>query len=183
MYQHHHHHQMSRKTWAEHLHQLHWNEPRKVTHLAGLMKKWKTINSCISLLQKKTRPLHRNVKCVCRKISRKNRVCLRALRCCSPSRRLLHTISYTEALLKVCSKFKIFISYSFLVINFFVRHRTSCLTFNKSLAIKYPQEFKDPAVNVLRYVYTQCLRELSRARDIQFYYLLICVTCSERPVQ
>jgi hypothetical protein len=60
---------------------------------------------------------------------------LRASRCSSTSRRLLHTMSYTETLLKVCSKFQIFVSYSFLVIDFFIRRRTSCLTFSKSLAI------------------------------------------------
>jgi hypothetical protein len=43
MYQHHHHHHhhhqtTSPKTRAERLHQLHSNEPRKVTHLAGLME-------------------------------------------------------------------------------------------------------------------------------------------------
>jgi hypothetical protein len=68
-----HHHQTIRKTRAERLHQIHWNEPRKVTHLAGLMENWKTINSCISLLQRKTRHLHEDVECVYRKISRKKR--------------------------------------------------------------------------------------------------------------
>jgi hypothetical protein len=37
MYQHHYH-QTSRKTRAECLQQLHQNEPRKVTHMAGLME-------------------------------------------------------------------------------------------------------------------------------------------------
>jgi hypothetical protein len=69
------------------------------------------------------------------KYQERNEICLRALRCSSPSRRLLHTISDTETLLKVSSKFQIFISYSFLVIYFFIRRHTSCLTSNKSLAI------------------------------------------------
>jgi hypothetical protein len=38
----------------------------------------------------------------------------------SAPRRLLHTISHAEILLKVCSKFQVFISYSFCVINFFI---------------------------------------------------------------
>jgi hypothetical protein len=62
------------------------------------------------------------------KYQERNEICLHALQCSSPSRRLLHTISYTEILLKVCSKFQIFISYSFLVIDFFIRRHTSCLT-------------------------------------------------------
>jgi hypothetical protein len=38
----------------------------------------------------------------------------------SASRRLLHTISHTETLLKVCSKFQVFISYGFRVIIFYL---------------------------------------------------------------
>ena len=37
----------------------------------------------------------------------------------SASRRLLHTISHAETLLKVCYKFQVFISYTFRVIIFF----------------------------------------------------------------
>ena len=68
------------------------------------------------------------------KYQERNEICLRALRCSSPSRRLLQMI-YTETLLKVCSKFQIFLSYSFLIIDFLIRRHTCCLTFNKSLAI------------------------------------------------
>jgi hypothetical protein len=128
---HHHHHQMSCKARAERLHQLHWNEPWKVAHLEGLMENWKTINSCVSLLQRKTRHLHEDVECVYGKISRKKwDLFARIVVFLS-----IHTISYTETLLKVCSKFHIFISYSFLVIYFFIRGRTSCLTSKKSLTI------------------------------------------------
>jgi hypothetical protein len=38
----------------------------------------------------------------------------------SASRRLLHTISHTETLLKVCSKFQVSILYSFRAIIFFI---------------------------------------------------------------
>ena len=39
--------------------------------------------------------------------------------CASASRRLLHPISHAETLLKVCSEFQVFMSYSFCVIIFF----------------------------------------------------------------
>jgi hypothetical protein len=104
-----------------------------VTHLAGLMEIWKIINSCMYAEQYQER----------------NKICLRGLRCSFPSRTLLHTISNTETLLKVCSKFQIFISYSFLVIAFFIRQCTSCLTFKKSLAISHRRGFKCLAVKVL----------------------------------
>ena len=48
----------------------------------------------------------------------RNRISLCSLWCSSASRRLLHTISHAETLLKVCSKFHVFISYSFRVIIF-----------------------------------------------------------------
>ena len=41
--------------------------------------------------------------------------------CSSASRRLLHMISHAETLLKVCSKFQVFISYSFCVIIFLMK--------------------------------------------------------------
>jgi hypothetical protein len=69
------------------------------------------------------------------KFQERNEICLRTLWCFSPSRSLLDTISYTETLLKVYSKFQIFMSYSFLVIDFFIGQRTSCLKCNKFLAI------------------------------------------------
>jgi hypothetical protein len=69
------------------------------------------------------------------KYHERNEICLHALRCSYPFRRLLHAISNTEILLKVYSKFQIFISYSFLVIGFFIRRCTTYLTFKKSLAI------------------------------------------------
>jgi hypothetical protein len=96
--------------------------------------KLKNHKLCISLLQRQEKTP--TLRCrVSEKYQERNKNCLRALRCSSPSRRLLHTISYTETLLKVCLKFQIFISYSFLIIEFFIRRRTSCLTFNKSLTI------------------------------------------------
>jgi hypothetical protein len=43
------------------------------------------------------------------------------------SRRLLHTISHAETLLKVCSKFQVSILYSFRVIIFYLNHeRMGC---------------------------------------------------------
>jgi len=40
---------------------------------------------------------------------------------CYTNRRLLHMISHTETLLKVYSKFQVFISYSFRVITFLLK--------------------------------------------------------------
>jgi hypothetical protein len=43
---------------------------------------------------------------------------------CSASRRLLQTISHAETLLKLCSKFQVFSSYSFRVIIYFTESMT-----------------------------------------------------------
>jgi len=64
---------------------------------------------------------HENVECVCvrKNIKKDTKISLCSVLCSSSSRRLLHTISHTETLLKVCSKFQVFISYSFHVIILF----------------------------------------------------------------
>jgi hypothetical protein len=121
MYQHHQHHQMSRKTPAEHLHQLHRNEPRKVIHLAGLMYNWKTINSCVSLLQRKTRHIHEDVEFVYGKISRKKRdLFARIAVFLSIQKAATRDIKHWN-ITKGVFKISIFISYSFLVIYFFYK--------------------------------------------------------------
>jgi hypothetical protein len=57
--------------------------------------------------------------CVCaKKYQEGNKISLCSVWCSSASTRLLHTISHGETLLKVCTKFQAFISYSFRVIIF-----------------------------------------------------------------
>ena len=62
---------------------------------------------------------HENVECVQKNIKKETRFLCAQFGRSSASRRLLHTISHAEPLLKVCSKFQVFISYSFRVIIFF----------------------------------------------------------------
>jgi hypothetical protein len=57
---------------------------------------------------------HENVECVYEKNQERDKISLCSVWCSSPS-----TISHAETLLKVCSKFQVFISYSFRVIIFF----------------------------------------------------------------
>jgi len=54
--------------------------------------------------------------CARKKYQERNQISLCSVWCSSASRRLLHTISDAETLLKACSKFQVFISYSFHVI-------------------------------------------------------------------
>ena len=57
--------------------------------------------------------------CVRNNIKKETKISLCSAWCSSASIRLLQTISHTETLLKVCSKFQVFISYSFHVIFFY----------------------------------------------------------------
>ena len=65
---------------------------------------------------------HKNVECVCEeKYQERNYISLCSVWRSSASRRLLHTVSHTETLLKACYKFQVFISYSFCVIIFLLK--------------------------------------------------------------
>ena len=82
----------------------------KKTPLAGFME-----NRSIFHPQKVIKLQHENVECV----RERDYISVCSVWCSSASRRLLHTVSYAETLLRICSKFQVFISYSFRVIIFF----------------------------------------------------------------
>ena len=85
--------------------------------------RWKTKESQTgpySIHKKMIKCQHENVECVGEKISR-SYISLCSVWCSSASKRLLHTISQAETLLKVCYKFQVFISYSFRVIIFLLK--------------------------------------------------------------
>jgi hypothetical protein len=86
--------------------------------LDGKLKNHKLVH--IPPTKKDKTPTRRCRVCIQKNIKKETRFFLCTLQCSSPARRVLHTISHTETLLKVCSKFQIFISYSFLVIDFFI---------------------------------------------------------------
>jgi len=121
LYYHRHHHLTSRKARVQHLYLLQKKVPQKMTPLSGLMENWRITNWSIIHPQKLIKRQHENVECVCEKISRKKLRFLCSVWCSSASRRLLYTISHAETLLKVCSKFQVFISYNFRVIIFLLK--------------------------------------------------------------
>ena len=119
MLYHHRRHLTSRKARVEHLHLLQkkcpqkwppwqawWKTKESQTGSYSTHKKWQNVNTKMS-----------NV--CAKKYQERNWISLCSVWCSFASRRLLHTISHAETLLNVCSKFQVFISYSFRVIIFF----------------------------------------------------------------
>jgi hypothetical protein len=73
----------------------------------------------------------------------------------SSSKRLPHTISHAETLLKVCSKFQVFITYSFRVIIFFteIMKEGYVDTLSLSLLMSYIYGATSNARNLTSYIY------------------------------
>ena len=121
VYHHHHQYLTSRKAQVEHLHLLHQNVPQKMTPPGRLDGKLKNHNLVHIPPTKNDKTPTRKCRVCAKKYQERNYISLCPVWCSSASRRLLHTISYAETLLKVCSKFQVFISYSFRVIIFLLK--------------------------------------------------------------
>ena len=83
-----------------------WINKESQTGLYSTHKKWQNANTKMSSVCSKN--IKKETRFLCS-------------RCSSASRRLLHTMSHAGTLVKICSKFQVFISYSFHVIIFLLK--------------------------------------------------------------